>query len=416
MPRLAAIDSTYAWVRVFACLGLTTIGSAGMYVVVVALPAFQLDFGISRADASLPYTMVMVGFGIGGIVIGRAVDRWGIVLPLTVTTLALGASFRLAGAVEGLWTFSLVHILIGAFGCAAVFAPLIADISKWFTRRRGLAVAICASGNYLSGAIWPGLLYRSIAELGWRETYIVTGYLGMALMLPLLLLIRRHPQVEQTLASPGGSAGTPARLGLSPTMLMVLLCVAGLGCCMAMAMPQVHIVSLCGDLGFGAARGAEMLSVMLACGIVSRLVFGHISDKLGGLRTLLIGSAMQGVALALFLPADTLVSLYIVAAVFGLFQGGIVPCYALIVREFFPASEAGSRLGIVIFATIVGMAIGGWISGAIFDWTGSYTVAFVNGIGWNLVNLSVVLFLLARSRRAGRDEAPQSTEFAPTVS
>jgi len=182
---------------------------------------------------------------------------------------------------------------------------------------------------------------------------------------------------------------------------MFLLCLAGVGCCMAMAMPQVHIVSLCGDLGIGAQRGAEMLSVMLGSGILSRLGFGLLSDRIGGLRTMLISSILQGVALVLFLPADTLVSLYIVSALFGLFQGGIVPCYALIVREFFPAREAGSRLGLIIFATILGMAVGGWSSGAIFDLTGSYTVAFLHGIGWNLVNVAAVVFLLGRVRAAG---------------
>jgi MFS family permease len=342
--------------------------------------------------------MVMIGFGLGGVFVGRAVDRFGVVLPLAVTTIALGLSFGLASRAQSYWVFNAVHVLIGAFGCAAVFSPLIADISKWFTARRGLAVAICASGNYLSGAIWPGLLYRAISEYGWRETYALAGIVSVAAMLPLLLLLRRKPYPEEPVHINGGSAGNPAGLGLSPTALMALLCIAGVGCCMAMAMPQVHLVSLCGDLGFGPARGAEMLSTMLACGIVSRLVFGHISDRLGGLRTLLISSLMQAVALLMFLPADTLVSLYLAAALFGLFQGGIVPCYALIVREFFPASEAGNRLGIVILATIVGMAIGGWISGAIFDWTGSYTVAFIHGIGWNLVNLSVALFLLSRSR------------------
>ncbi|MEQ8663918.1 MAG: MFS transporter, partial [Gammaproteobacteria bacterium] len=228
------------------------------------------------------------------------------------------------------------------------------------------------------------------------------GLVSVVVMLPLLLLLRRRPVGDNLIVGSGGSAGSPATLGLTPNGLLGLLCIAGVGCCMAMAMPQVHLVSLCGDRGYGAARGAEMLSVMLACGIVSRLAFGFISDRLGGLRTILISSAMQGIALLLFLPADTLTSLYLVSALFGLVQGGIVPCYALIVREFFPETEAASRLSLVIFATIFGMALGGWTSGAIFDWTGSYSVAFVHGIGWNLVNLSVVLFLLARARAALR--------------
>jgi MFS family permease len=180
-----------------------------------------------------------------------------------------------------------------------------------------------------------------------------------------------------------------------------LLCVAGVACCVAMSMPQVHIVAYCGDLGYGAARGAEMLSLMLACGIVSRLISGAICDRIGGLRTLLLGSVLQGVALLLFLPFDGLVSLYLISALFGLFQGGIVPSYAIIVREYFPPAEAGARVGTVLMCTLLGMALGGWMSGKVFDLTGSYQAAFVNGIGWNLLNLAVVLLLIYRVRSAG---------------
>ena len=183
---------------------------------------------------------------------------------------------------------------------------------------------------------------------------------------------------------------------------MILLSIAGIGCCVAMSMPQVHIVAYCGDLGYGAARGAEMLSLMLACGIVSRLVSGAICDRIGGLRTLLLGSVLQGMALLLFLPFDGLVSLYVISALFGLFQGGIVPSYAIIVREHFPAAEAGARVGTVLMATLFGMALGGWMSGKVFDLTGSYHAAFINGIGWNLLNLSIVLFLLHRVRALPR--------------
>jgi MFS family permease len=173
-------------------------------------------------------------------------------------------------------------------------------------------------------------------------------------------------------------------------------------CCVAMSMPQVHIVAYCGDLGYGAARGAEMLSLMLACGIVSRLVSGWICDRIGGLRTLVLGSVLQGVALLLFLPFDGLVSLYIISALFGLFQGGIVPSYAIIVREHFEPKEAGARVGTVLMATLFGMALGGWMSGKVFDLTGSYHAAFINGIGWNLLNLAIALFLLHRVRRRQR--------------
>ena len=203
-------------------------------------------------------------------------------------------------------------------------------------------------------------------------------------------------------------AASPSALpfGLPPGKAQMLLCIAGVACCVAMAMPQVHIVSYCTDLGYGAARGAEMLSLMLACGVVSRLVSGLICDRIGGLRTLLLGSALQGIALLMFLPFNGLVSLYLIAALFGLFQGGIVPSYAIIVREYFMPAEAGARVGTVIMATMFGMALGGWMSGKVFDLTGSYQAAFLNGIAWNLLNLGIAVFLLWRVRPPGRMTQP----------
>ncbi|MGR8920572.1 MAG: MFS transporter [Gammaproteobacteria bacterium] len=408
--QTAPIDSSYAWLRLAACLALTTVGSAGMFIVVVALPAFELDFAISRGTASVPYTMVMAGFGLGGLVTGRVVDRFGIVRPLLVSAVALGVSYVQAAWAGSFWLLSLAHVQIGCFGCAVVFAPLIADISKWFTARRGLAVAICACGNYVAGTVWPPVMHDLMQDIGWRETYIIIGLVSVGLMLPLTTVLRRRPAGGAQIAGSGGSAGSPAALGLTPNALLALLCLAGVGCCMAMAMPQVHIVSMCFDRGYDPARGAQMLSVMLGFGIVSRLGFGFISDRLGGLRTILIGSVMQCVALFAFLPADSMGALFFASGLFGLFQGGIVPCYALIVREYFPEAEAGGRLGVIILATLVGMAFGGWVSGAIFDWTGSYTAAFVNGIGWNLLNVSVIVFLLSRAR-----QAPAATATARAV-
>jgi MFS family permease len=217
-------------------------------------------------------------------------------------------------------------------------------------------------------------------------------------MLPLALALRRRPPRLREYEMHASAAGARASLGISANALMVLLCIAGIACCVAMSMPQVHIVAYCGDLGYGAARGAEMLSIMLAFGIVSRLLSGWICDRIGGLRTLLLGSFLQGVALLLFLPFDGLISLYVVSAMFGLFQGGIVPSYAIIVREYFAPREAGIRTGIVLMATLLGMAIGGWISGAIFDLTGSYRAAFLNGIAFNLLNLTIAVWLLQRAR------------------
>lgn len=403
-------ESTYAWLRLFAALGLMTLGGSGMYGIAVALAPVQAEFGVSRGDASLPYTLTMIGFGVGGILMGRLADRFGVVVPVMIGALGLGGGFVLAGTAPSLAQFSLAHgVLIGLLGMSATFAPLVADISLWFNRRRGIAVAICASGNYLAGAIWPPILQYSFDTIGWRATYVGTGIFCTCAMLLLALALRRRPPALDTSSQAIQARSFGQRpLGLSPNALMALLVIAGVACCVAMSMPQVHIVAYCGDLGYGAARGAEMLSLMLAFGVVSRLASGWICDRIGGLRTLLLGSALQGIALVLFLPFDGLVSLYVVSAMFGLFQGGIVPSYAIIVRELFSPREAGVRTGIVLMATLFGMAFGGWVSGAIFDLTGSYRAAFVNGIGWNLLNLTIAIWLLRRSFSTAPMAAPES--------
>ncbi len=390
-------ESAYAWLRLCTSLAIMTISGVGMYAAAVALPVIQAEFGVSRSDASFPYTVTMIGFGLGGILMGRLADRFGVMVPVLIGAVSLGVGFVAAANAGSIWTFSLIlGVLVGLMGTAAGFAPLVADTSLWFDRRRGIAVAICASGNYLGGALWPPVLQYFFDTGGWRQTFIGVGIFITATMVPLAFVLRRRPP-----ALGAGAAANPQAkdIRLSRRVLLPLLCVAGVACCVAMSMPQVHIVAYCADLGFGAARGAEMLSLMLATGIVSRLLSGWICDRIGGLRTLLLGSGLQGVALLLFLPFDGLASLYIVSAMFGLFQGGIVPAYAIIVREYFPASEAGAKVGIVIMCTLLGMALGGWMSGAVFDLTGSYRAAFMNGIAWNALNLTIAFFLLRRSLR-----------------
>ncbi len=391
-------DSRAAWLRLAAAVALSTIGGVGMWSVVVALPAIQADFGVARADASLPFTMVMIGFAGGGIFMGRLADRFGIAVPLTIGTAALSAGYLAAGWASSLWQVALAHGLLIGVGCSASFGPIMADISHWFVRRRGIAVAIAASGNYMAGTIWPPLVQHFITTSGWRATHIGIGLFCLVTMLPLVFALRRRIESHHSDATGAAAARRQAEVPFSPLTLQVLLCIAGVACCVAMSMPQVHIVAYCGDLGYGVARGAEMLSLMLGFGIISRISSGFIADRIGGVRTLLLGSVLQGAALFLYLWFDGLISLYVISALFGLFQGGIVPSYAIIVREYFSPREAGTRVGLVVMATLLGMALGGWLSGLIFDLTGSYRAAFLNGIGWNLVNVSIMTWLLQRSR------------------
>jgi MFS family permease len=415
-PDASVVDSTYSWVRLAISLLITAIGGIGLWSYVVVLPAIETEFSVPRADASLPYTVLMIGFAVGGIVMGRALDRFGITVPLSFGAAMLALGYILAGQSQSLWQFALAHgLLIGMLGSSATFGPVIADISRWFLRRRGIAIAIVACGNYLGGAVWPPIVQYFVETAGWRDTHTGIGLFCLATILPLSWLLRRRPPLEMpapAVTQPSIQSGEDrsAVIALTPEsrrFLQGLLIVAGLACCIAMAMPQVHIVALCVDLGYGSARGAQMLSVMLLTGIISRLAFGMLADRLGALPTLLTSSTLQALSLLMFLPFDGLVPLFMVSALFGLAQGGIVPTYAVVVREYFPSSEAGSRIGLVLSATLLGMAIGGWMSGAIHDYTLSYELAFVNGFLWNLLNLAIVVSLLFwLPRRAFRQTSP----------
>ncbi len=397
MKEQTETDGRYAWFRLVVTLLVAVIANAGMWAIVVIMPAVEAEFDLSRAEASLPYTLNMIGFALGNFGIGRALDRFGVTLSLILAALGIVGGLIFAVLSTSALMLSFSQLIIG-FASAVGFGPLIADISHWFIRRRGIAVALVASGNYLSGAIWPMVLAGVLANDGWRAVYTVMAVVTFAGMIPLAFLLRRETSETTRDAAHLASTLNAQSAGLPPRTLAYLLAFAGIACCVAMSMPQVHIVSLCVDLGFGPAVGAEMLSLMLLGGVGSRIVSGLLADHLGGVRTLLIGSTLQCLALFLYLPAGGLVSLYVVSLVFGLSQGGIVPSYAIIVREYMPAREAGARVGSVIMATILGMALGGWVSGQIYDVTGSYEWAFINGIIWNGVNIAIMLWLLLRSK------------------
>jgi MFS family permease len=393
-------ESAYAWTRLCAALVLAAIGGVGMWSVIVALPAVQAEFGVARSAASLPYTMTMICFGLGGIVMGRLSDRLGIMIPVAGGAITLGLGYAAASQATSLWQFVLTQGLLVGVASSATFAPIIADTSLWFTRHRGMAVAIIASGSYVAGTVWPPVVQHFIQSVGWRQTYLGIAAFCVATMLPLALALRRRSPLGATTVAASPAVPQSSRpLGMSPAALQIVLVVAGLSCCVAMSMPQVHIVAYAADLGHGAARGAQMLSLMLGFGVVSRLASGWICDRIGGRRTLLLGSSLQMLALILFLPFDGLASLYTLSALFGLFQGGIVPAYAVIIRECYPPEEAGVRVATVLMATVFGMALGGWMSGVIFDLTGSYQTAFVNGILWNLLNVAIAVGLLRRPAR-----------------
>src|SRR6266403_4080797 len=305
-------DSGQAWVRLALALVIGSIGSVGMWSVVVVLPVVQAEFGATRGAVSLAFTLTMLGFGLGGVATGKITDRFGIVAAMALSISFLGIAYILAGLSTTLWQFILVYCLIG-LGTSATFAPLMAEASHWFERYRGLAVTIVASGNYVGGTIWPPLVNWGTQGFGWRATHFGIAIACAVLMTFLLLVLR---QLMGGSAARDHSNAPPPRvdLNLSANTLTVLLSVASISCCVAMAMPQVHIVSYCGDLGYGVARGAEMLSIMMAFGIVSRIGSGFIADRFGGMVTLMIGSVAQAVALFFYLFFNSLPSLYLISA------------------------------------------------------------------------------------------------------
>ncbi|OCC03090.1 MFS transporter [Labrys sp. WJW] len=397
LPREAKrpgdVDSAYSWLRLVLTLILGTVACVGNWSVVVVLPTLQVEFDTLRGGASLPYTCTMLGFAFGGVVMGRLADRLGIVVPIVIGAALLCAGYVLAASTSNIWQFAALSTVIG-LGSAAGFAPLISDLSHWFRKHRALAVTFAASGSYLAGAVWPLVIEHFQSAYGWRATHVGIGLFAPAAMLPLALALTRRPATTTYAAAEAATEAARGELGLSANALQAILVVAGFACCMAMSMPQVHIVAYCGDLGYGVAIGTQIISLMLGLGVVSRLASGFVADRIGAGPMLLIGSAMQGAALLLYLFFNSLSSLWVISGLFGLFQGGIVPMYAVIIRQFLPPREAGARISLVLMATVLGMACGGLASGFIYDATQSYRLAFLHGFLWNVVNLVLVGWLL----------------------
>ena len=385
-------DSAYSIVRLLVTVFIASVINIGMWAIIIILPNIQEEFSLERSEVSIIYAFNMLGFAIGNFFMGKLVDRIGITRSLIVASILVGAGFILSAYSSSLVAIAIFHVGIG-FGTATGFGPLIADISHWFSKRRGVAVALVASGNYFSGAMWPIILSALNIELEWRLTYLIFGFCCLFIVIPSALLLIARPsqsyledeEIKVTKVSSGDL--------MSSRMLLIFLGLAAISCCVAMSMPQIHIVALCVDLGFSLSAGTEILSFMLLGGVVSRIVSGLATDKFGAVNILLLGSILQCAGLFLYLPSDGLVSLYVVSLVFGLAQGGIVPSYAVIVRQYFSPREAASKVGLVMMATIVGMAFGGWLSGWIFDYTGSYKIAFINGIVWNLLNITIIFLV-----------------------
>ena len=386
-------DSLYSLTRLIITLFIAIVGNAGMWGIVVIMPNLGDEFQVSRSVLSIPYTLTMLGFALGNVFLGRIVDRFGITRAIILASLLNAFGYICASIFDSFLALAFFHLFIG-LGTAVSFGPLLADISLWFKKYRGIAVAITASGNYVSGAIFPILLGGLISDYGWRISYFLLALSCIFIILPASFFLQRRLDKKYSDEQERQASIMAISSRFKPLTLQIILSIAGICCCVAMSMPQIHLVTMCVDLGYGSQVGAEMLSLMLLGGVISRLVSGVLVDFIGGVKTLLLGSSLQCIGLILYYPTTEMNSLYLVSLIFGLSQGGIVPSYAIIVREYMPPQEAGARVGIVIMATVIGMAFGGWISGVIFDATNSYQLAILNGIIWNFVNILIVASLL----------------------
>ena len=391
------VERTYGWVVVVGSLLLMTVGAGGYYVVIVGLKLVAQDFGGLRWVPSMAYSMSVFGMGLGGIFISRWSDRVGVGTPALLGALMIIAGALTASVTTDRWTFLLAHgVLIGLFGNAALFSPLIANTARWFDRRRGIAVAIVTSAQAVAGVFWPFTFRLLIEGSSWREAYRVYALVALVTMVPLSFLLRRPAPIAPEAHTREVSASDAQVLGLAQSSVLVWLCIAVVCCCVAMAMPIVHMVSHATDLGYPLARASEMLAVLLGCAFFSRIAWGAVSDRVGGLRVLMIGSLCQVLVLAMYLAVESLIGLYVLSGLFGLAFGGIIPSYTLIISKHFPPGSIGWRIATVYFFGAVGMAIGSWLGGVIFDISGAYRGAFAAGLLFNVVNLLIVGALLVR--------------------
>ncbi|MEM7252274.1 MAG: MFS transporter [Pseudomonadota bacterium] len=396
-------DRGYAWVVVFASLWLMAMGTGGTYVVVVGLKPIAAEFDWPRTIPSSAYALAMMGMGIGGIAMGRWADRVGVARPALLGTFGVVLGALIGAGTGSQWTLWAANgIFLGLLGNAALFAPLVANVTRWFEVRRGLAVAIASAGQSLGGAAWPPVHRFIIEHYGWRDAYVFYAIVALITMLPCVYWVRIRPPSDDGPAPGPRNATTSVRSGQSlrwsPNGVQVVLCLAIVGCCVAMSMPMVHIVAHGTDLGFSPARAAELLSILLGFAIISRLIWGMLSDRIGGLKTLLFGSACQAVMLAAFLFVDSLWALYLTCAFYGLAYGGIVPTYAVIIREHLPLKQSGWRMGLVFLFGTIGMSLGGLLGGVVYDLTGSYRDGFLLGVAFNIANLVLIIPLVLRER------------------
>jgi MFS family permease len=398
---IPSIETRASWIVGSISVVLLATSFGALWITAVALKEIAAEIGGGRSAPSLASSLAWLGTSFGGLLMGRIAHRYGIrwTVIIGAASIAIGLAISTLGTA---WQLYVGHgLFMGLLGNAGLNAPLYVYVSRWFDRRRGSALALISSGGYLAGSVWPPIFERAIALFGWQATMIGYGLFAIALIVPLaLLFLREPPEVLVVTAGGAGEAAAPKVFGWPPNVVFAMLAIAAFLCCVTMSMPQAHLVAFCSDLGITPTHGAVMLSVLLGVGFMSRQVWGAISDRIGGLLTLLISSVLQAAGMAGFLLTQDEVGLFAVAGAFGVGFSALIPAYVLAIREYFPAREASWRVPTLLLLSGSGMATGTWLAGSIYDHYGYYAPAFAAGVGFNLLNLVAIGTLVLRRQLA----------------
>ena len=399
-----SIENRASWIAAAVTLAILSVSYGAPLVVVVGLKPIVAALGADRSVVALSASLVWLGTGSGGIIMGRLAERLGM-RPIAIFGAVMTALGLAVSAIGQTWTLVVGSaVFIGLLGNSAHFPPLVTYVSRWFDRRRGTAVALISSGQYIAGVVWPTVFERSIAGFGWQATMLGFAVVVAAAIVPLAMLLRAPPRPVPVEAS-GRLHRRTGALHLQPNLVQALLCAAAFLCCVPMAIPAGHLVALCSDLGISAASGAAMLSLLLGCAFLSRMFWGWLTDRIGGLGAVFAGSACQAAAIAAFTVIQDERGLFAVSAAYGLGFSGIIPAYVVAIRDLFPSVEASWRVPTLLFTGMAGMAFGGWFAGALYDFFGFYAPAFAAGALFNLANLAVIGFLVVRQARQSRAAA-----------
>ena len=405
----SGLDSRASWRAAWLTLAILSVSYGSPLPIIVGMKTMEAELGTDRSVLALAGALVWVGTGAGGILMGWLADRIGLRRTVTIGACMIAGGLALSST-GTIWALYIGHgLMVGLFGNGGVYPPLLVYVTRWFERRRGAAIALISSGQYVAGVVWPSLFERAIDGIGWQGTMLAYGAITLALILPLTLMLRPTPQAYVPLSvRPSGTGQTQAHghrrvMGLPPNLAQLLICVAAFCCCIPMSIPSSHVVAMCGDIGIKPTHGAAMLSVMLGAAFLARQAWGSLADRIGGLRTAMTGSVCQAVAISCFLLTQDETGLFFIAAAFGLGFSGIIPSYSVAVRDLFPGTEASWRIPLTLFTAMSGMAFGSWFAGKLYDHFGYYAPAFGAGVAFNILNVAILGFLvlrLANTRRA----------------